>query len=220
MTRQRLDLVVVAVALTLSLVTIVVAVTVAQRRVPTRGTLDASGPISYFMAEGTTESGYRPGDETLAEWALAAWEKAAGGTLYFRRSAEGPALIRLHWVPASSGQYGEMRPILVNGKRGAMVFVHPETEGLGPVIAGLAREDSLFRDTVVYLTCLHELGHSLGLSHTPNYDDVMYFFGHGGDIPHYFSRYYGRLTTRDDIQRQSGLSPDDVRRLRELYPSQ
>ena len=129
-------------------------------------------------------------------------------------------LIRLHWVPASSGQYGEMRPILVNGKRGAMIFVRPQTEGLGTNIGRLACQDSLFRDTAVYLTCLHELGHSFGLSHTPNCDDIMYFFGHGGDIPHYFSRYYGRFTTRDDIQRQSGLSPDDVRRLRELYPSQ
>ena len=99
-----------------------------------------------------------------------------------------------------------------------MVFVRPQTEGLGPDIARLAGQDSLFRDTVVYLTCLHELGHSLGLGHTSNFDDIMYFFGHGGDIPLYFSRYYGRLTTRDDIQRQSALSPDDVRRLRELYP--
>ena len=115
------------------------------------------------------------------------------------------------------GQYGEMRPILVDGKRGAVVFVRPETEGLGPDIARLAREDSLFRDTVVYLTCLHEIGHSLGLRHTASYDDIMYFFGHGGDIPNYFSRYYRELTTRDDIQRYSGLSPDDVRRLRELY---
>ena len=216
-----MDLVVVVVALALSLVAIVVAVTIAQRRVPARGTLDASGPISYFIAEGAAESGYtRPGDETLAAWALAAWEKAAGGTLHFRRSAEGPVLIRLHWVPASSGQHGEMRPILVNGKRGAMIFVRPQTEGLGTNIGRLACQDSLFRDTAVYLTCLHELGHSFGLSHTPNCDDIMYFFGHGGDIPHYFSRYYGRFTTRDDIQRQSGLSPDDVRRLRELYPSQ
>ena len=218
MTRRKLELPAAPVTLTLGLVIIVlVAVTVAQLRVPAPGPLDSSQPISYFIADGEAERGYRPGDETLAEWALAAWERAAGGTLRFRLSSERAALIRLHWVSASGGQYGEMRPILVDGKRGAVVFVRPETEGLGPDIARLAREDSLFRDTVVYLTCLHEIGHSLGLRHTASYDDIMYFFGHGGDIPNYFSRYYRELTTRDDIQRYSGLSPDDVRRLRELY---
>ena len=52
-----------------------------------------------------------------------------------------------------------------------------------------ARLDALFRDTIVYLTCLHELGHALGLAHTADFADVMYFFGFGGDITEFFGRY-------------------------------
>jgi hypothetical protein len=37
-------------------------------------------------------------------------------------------------------------------------------------------------------TCLHELGHGLRLTHTDRYEDIMYFFGDGGDIPGYFMR--------------------------------
>ncbi len=35
--------------------------------------LDRSEPITYFIAEGSPESGFKEGDRTLAEWALEAW---------------------------------------------------------------------------------------------------------------------------------------------------
>ena len=179
--------------------------------------LDRSGRITYFIADGEPGSQFRPADRDLATWALKAWERSAGGAIRFEPAAERDALVRVYWVPASSGQYGEMRSLAVDGRRGAAVFIRPDTEALGSDIARLARSDGLLRDTVVYLTCLHELGHALGLSHTAEFRDIMYFFGYGGDIPRFFGRYRDQLRTRDDIASVSGLSTDDVTRVRALY---
>ena len=179
--------------------------------------LDASGRVTYFIAEGARGSQYRPADRDLATWALKAWETSAGGALRFEPSPEADALVRVYWVPASDGQYGEMQSIMVKGRRGAAVYVRPDTEALGPDIARLARADGLLRDTIVYLTCLHELGHALGLAHTSDFRDIMYFFGYGGDIPAFFGRYRVLLSNRNGIPNASGLSAADVARVRELY---
>ena len=186
---------------------------------PQVGPLDASAPIGFYIASGTVEVGYRAGDEVLARWALQAWQEAANEALELHAAAEDSALIRLYWAPAQRGLYGTMRRIWVDDKRGAVVFVLPDTRGLGPEIAARAQQDPLFRDVVVYLTCLHELGHGFGLTHTAEYDDIMYFFGYGGDIPNVFQRYRDQLTKRDDIPKHPGLSERDTRRLQALYPT-
>jgi hypothetical protein len=64
---------------------------------------------------------------------------------------------------------------------------------------------------------LHELGHALGLAHTADFRDIMYFFGFGGDIVDYFSRYRSQLHARADIPTVSGLSEADRRRISTLY---
>jgi hypothetical protein len=184
----------------------------------TRDRLDASSPITYFIADGTGRAGYRDGDRQLARWAIERWQQHAGGVLRFVPSAESSALVRVYWADAQNGQYGEMRPLEVGGKRGAAVYVRPDTDALGGDIAWRARADGLLRDTIVYLTCLHELGHALGLPHTAAFADIMYFFGFGGDIVEYFDRFRRQLRARGDIARVSALSAADIARLTTRYP--
>ena len=176
------------------------------------------GRVTYFVESPPTDSRSRPADEELAVWALESWQRALGGALTFVRSTdEDQALVRVYWAPAAGGQYGEMRALDVDGRRGAAVFIRPDTDALGDEIATRARLDALFRDTIVYLTCLHELGHALGLAHTDDFADIMYFFGFGGDIGEYFGRYRRLLRDRNDIREASALSAGDLEQLRDLY---
>ena len=154
----------------------------------------------------SAESGCTPGDTELARWALEAWQRSAGGALQVKPVAdEQAARLRLYWVTGRSQLYGEARPIAFAGKRGAAVYVLPSAMRTG--------EDPLDRETVVYLTCLHETGHALGLAHTDRFADIMYSFQFGGDIPEYFARYRRKLRTRADIAQASAISDEDHKAL-------
>jgi predicted Zn-dependent protease len=183
-------------------------------------TLDAKDPITYFISDGSKQTGYRSPDKELARWALEAWQRSAGTNLRFQPATESSAVVRLYWVEPNDGQYGEMRPLMVGGRRGAAVFIQPDVESLGPDIARGVRADAVLRDSIVYLTCLHEFGHALGLTHTRDFRDIMYYFGYGGDVVEYFGRYRAHLRSRNDIAAVSGLSDADVNRIRMMYASE
>ena len=215
MTRQSLRIAATMAGLTCFVLTLG-GVPVIARQAALRA-LDSNHPITYFIADGSGKPGYRSSDRELALWALQAWKKTIGGTLQLDAAPESTALVRIYWASPQAGEFGEMQPLTVGGRRGAAVFIRPDVESLGPDIARNAESDALLRDSIVYLTCLHELGHAFGLAHTQDFRDIMYYFGYGGDVLEYFGRYRARLRSRNDIATVAGLSDGDVSRVRALY---
>jgi Matrixin len=176
--------------------------------------------IPYFIDDGTGVPGYRQSDKDLAKMALAAWTRESGGKLRFvEAKSKDDALLRVRWISSHEGLFGETQRAVVNGHVGAIVNVMPEVSQLGEPLSTRALGDALLRETIVYLTCVHELGHAVGLNHTRNFEDIMYSFAYGGDFVAYFMRYRTRLQRREDIAKHSGLSGGDIETLRGLYPS-
>ena len=160
------------------------------------------------------ETSCKKEDPQLAEWALQAWQKSSTGKLRLEKTTDMlSANIRVHWATAEDGQYGETRVFVEGALKGADVYVRPDITGMGPDIFALANRDPLLREAIVYLTCLHETGHALGLSHTTDFPDIMYTFQAGGNIPEYFGRYRRLLHVRKDIADNAGISLNDRVRL-------
>jgi hypothetical protein len=176
-------------------------------------TLPAAEEYTWWVdpctAEAAQAAGCQPGDPELGAWAFEAWQRESNGALSMKKSpSEAHARIRIHWAGGNMGLYGETQGITVDGKQGAVIYVLPDTE---------ARPDRLLRDAIVYLTCVHESGHALGLQHTRQFADIMYSFQYGGDIVEYFDRYRRLLKTRADIPAHSGISDADRAALRALF---
>jgi len=156
-------------------------------------------------------SGCNQNDEELARWAFEGWQRESGGRIVFQKSASAKhARLTVHWA-TNPGLYGETRGVVVDGTPGAELFILPGTNAS-------QQKDSLLRDTIVFLTFVHETGHALGLRHTANFEDIMYSFQYGGDIDAYFDRYRRLITARADIARHSGLSDGDRLALQALFP--
>lgn len=174
--------------------------------------------FTYWIQPCNPDSQCQPADAELALWAMRAWEQAARGAIEFAGSPLSKARLRVYWAQeGSQGLYGESRVIEVQGKTGAEVYVLCNLHSLGAKVEELGSKDRLYRDTIVYLTAVHEIGHALGLAHTHAYADIMYSFEYGGNVADYFARYRKKLRERGDIRDNSGLSPDDTRHVQAIY---
>jgi predicted Zn-dependent protease len=174
--------------------------------------------VDPCTAQAAQTTACQPGDTELGAWAFEAWQRESNGGLLFKKSStEAHARIRIHWANGAMNLYGETRSLMVDGKRGAVIYVLPDTHALGPEIDRATQSDRLLRDAIVYLTCLHESGHALGLEHTAEFPDIMYSFQHGGDIVEYFERYRRLLKTRADIAAHAGISDADRATLRKAF---
>lgn len=199
-----------------TVVACVVAAALASTAAAQGQALDTREAVTFYVAK-ADDGGSHPG-AYFARWAFDAWSRASNGVLKFvETEAMSKALIRIYWVGPDSRRYGQMRGIEVDGKRGAMVFINTATDGLGDDVHKRAKRDPLFRDSIVYLTCVHEIGHAVGLSHTNRFGDIMYTFQYGGDIKRYFMRYRKRLEDSEELRTLSPFSDDDLARLHALY---
>jgi len=172
----------------------------------------------YWVQPCTTElaraTNCEPADSELAAWALEAWGHASDGRIVMQPAARREdAHLRILWAGGATNLYGETRPIDVNGHPGAELFILPDVAALGEEIGAAGKRDKLYRDSIVYLTCLHETGHALGLSHNRDFEDIMYSFQYGGDIVEYFARYRRKIKAREDIRRNSGLNAANAKLL-------
>ncbi len=152
-----------------------------------------------------------PGGERLVERAMQTWTTAGEGRLTLARTLiRNEADIQVFFV-RGGGNYGETLPH-VDAATGLI-------DRADVAIAADVPVDPLTRQIVAYLTALHELGHAIGLEHTATFSDIMYLFRQPGDGPRYFDNYRSLVRSSGDIgsATATGLSPDDVKALRDLY---
>lgn len=183
---------------------------VGWRRTP----IDRIGPISYFIDKPQPSLGGRKGDAELARWALEAWDRAVSGRLCFYPEEAKLALVRVYWGQVGDG-LGRMLAIPVGDLRGGEVYVEPDPASFDLVLKAMCDADPAMRDLIVYRTVLHEIGHALGLVHTTEVEDVMYF---GGDVGGYYNRYRASVDSRRAMKWEPGFSAMDLERIREKYP--
>lgn len=150
-------------------------------------------PISVFVKDGTSVPGYRTEYEESLRQAFDEWTQATDGKIRFS-FIQDPSVARMSVVwtddlhaPAMTAEAGVARTAFgANGIESAEILLLT----LDPLKDGPLGKNRLFN------TCLHEIGHALGLQgHSPHEEDIM----------------------SSTLIVQQGLSPRDIRTINALY---
>lgn len=153
----------------------------------------------------------RGDDPELVERALRVWTETADGQFTLARTRdERTARIRIRFANGD-GLLGEASPVndRVTG------FITQADIAIASNLPG----DRLQQRIIIYLTAMHEMGHALGLRHSPDFSDLMYLFRRPEDPDRYFGGFRARLKSDRDIGSKdaTGLSVNDLANFRALY---
>lgn len=145
-------------------------------------------PIRVWVQPSSPVRGWRAGQVAMARDAFRAWEGELPLRIEWSADSAG-ADVRVRWVARLPGTEQIGNSSRSYDEDGRIVAAEI-------VLALAGREDRALPEQTAWIAALHEVGHVLGLEHSPDPRDVM------------VARYDGRAT---------GLSPADVATARLLY---